>query len=204
MSQFILDILSALKTCSRCSQASCHRSQASCWRSQACHRRFETYHRHFQACRLRSQVYRQRSKTCHWCSHASCRQSQVLPEAPKVLSGAPKCSQTCHNHFHGTRIAVIKDPSYSLGELECPPRVWNSPEIDTSKFTLHILSDTPGGSQWLKYILLMSVLTLSSWNGEMERDDLALYSAMMVELWTTKKWGVKMSMATKLGADMKN
>jgi len=30
-----------------------------------------------------------------------------------------------------------------------------SPEIDASKFTLHILSDTPGGFQSLKYIVLM-------------------------------------------------
>jgi len=50
---------------------------------------------------------------------------------------------------------VVGAPSDSGGRQECPPRVWYSPEIDTSKFTLHILSDTPGGFQWLKYILRM-------------------------------------------------
>jgi len=50
---------------------------------------------------------------------------------------------------------VVGSPSYSEGRQECPPRVWYSPEIDASKFTLHILSDTPGGLQWLKYSLLM-------------------------------------------------
>jgi hypothetical protein len=50
---------------------------------------------------------------------------------------------------------VVGNPSYSEGGQEWPPRVWCSPEIDASKFTLHILSDTPGGFQWLKDILLM-------------------------------------------------
>jgi len=81
------------------------------------------------------------------CSQA-CRQcSQVLPCAPKVLSGAPRCSQTYHNHSHGTPVPVIRDPSYSKGWPEYPPRVSYSPDIEASKFTLHILSDTPGGSQ---------------------------------------------------------
>jgi len=109
--------------------------------SQACRRRSQT-------CRRRSQACRRRSQTCR-------RRSQVLPGAPKVLSGAPRCSQIYHNHSHGTPVPVIRDPSYSEGRPECPPRVWYSPEIGASKFTLHILSDTPGGFQWLKYILLM-------------------------------------------------
>jgi len=79
----------------------------------------------------------------------------ALPGAPKVLSGALRCSQTYHNHSHCTPVAVICDPSYSEGRQECPPRVWYSAEIDASKITLHILSDTPGVFQWLKYILLM-------------------------------------------------
>jgi len=78
-----------------------------------------------------------------------------FPGAPKVLSGALTCFQTYHNHFHGTPLPVISDPSYSQGQPECPPRVRYSAEIDASEFTLHILSDAPGGSQWLKYILLM-------------------------------------------------
>jgi len=97
--------------------------------------------RFFQACR-------QHSQTC-------CRHSQVLPGAPNVLSGAPRCSQTFHNHSYGTPVPVIRDPSYSEGRQKCPPRVWYSPEIDSSQFTLHILSDTPEGFQWLNYILVM-------------------------------------------------
>jgi len=93
---------------------------------------------------------------CHSRYSQTCRRrSQVLPGAPNVLSAAPRCSQTYHNHSHGTPVPVIRDPSDFEGQLESPPIVWYSPEIDASKFTLHILSDTPGGSQWLKYVLLM-------------------------------------------------
>jgi len=63
------------------------------------------------------------------------------------------------NHFTfcwcGTPVLVIRHPSYSQRWPECPLRVQFSPPIDVSKVTHHILSDTPGGSQWLKYILLM-------------------------------------------------
>jgi len=62
--------------------------------------------------------------------------SLALPGAPRLVSGAPH---------------------YCEGRKECPSRVWYSPEIDTSKFTLHILSDTPGGFHWLRYILLMEI-----------------------------------------------
>jgi len=64
-----------------------------------------------------------------------------------VIRGAPR-------HVAGTPTLVASAPSFSEGWQECPPQVWYSPEIDASKFTLHILSDTPGGFQWLKYILL--------------------------------------------------
>jgi len=67
--------------------------------------------------------------------------SPALPGFSPALPGPPKL--------------VIGAPSYSEGRQECPPRVWYSPEIDASMLTLHILSDTPGGFQWLKYILLM-------------------------------------------------
>jgi len=70
--------------------------------------------------------------------------SPALPGAPRLVVGAPRL--------------VTGAPSYSQGRQDCPPRVWYSPEIDASKFTLHILSDTPGGFQWLKYILLMHLL----------------------------------------------
>jgi len=83
--------------------------------------------------------------------------SPTHPGAPKVLSSTPICSQTYHNRSHGTPVPVIRDPSYSKGQLECPSRVWYSPEIDSSKFTHHILSDTPWVFQILKYILLMTM-----------------------------------------------
>jgi len=79
----------------------------------------------------------------------------TLPGAPKVLYGPPICCETYHSHSHSFPVRVIRDPSYSEGRLECSPRVWYSPEIDASKFTLHILSDTPGGFPRLKYIFLM-------------------------------------------------
>jgi len=109
--------------------------------SQTCRRRTPTCHRCTQTCR-------QLTKTCRW-------RSQVLPGALKVLSGAARSSQTYPNHSPGTLVPVIRGLSDSKGRPECPPRVWYSPEIDASKFTLHILSDTPAGFQWLKYSVLM-------------------------------------------------
>jgi hypothetical protein len=96
-----------------------------------------------------------------WCRHLSefaCDSrvgSVTLPGAPKVLSSTPTFSKTYLNHSHGTPLNIIRYPSYSQGRPECPPRVWYSPESDASNFTIHILSDTPRGFQWLKYILLM-------------------------------------------------
>ena len=49
--------------------------------------------------------------------------SAILPGAPKVLSGTLTCSQTYHNHSHGTLVPVIRDPSYAEGRPECPPSV---------------------------------------------------------------------------------
>jgi len=74
---------------------------------------------------------------------------------PHWLGESSRCSQTSHNCSHGAPVPVIRDPNYSDGRPEFPPRVRFSPEIDTSKFTLRLFSHTPGGSQWLKYILLM-------------------------------------------------
>ena len=100
------------------------------------------------------------SQACHLRSLGCRRHSQVLPGAPTVLSSALTCSQTYHNHSHHTPAPVIRDPSYSEARQECPLRVGYSPEIDTSQFTLHILSDTPGGFHCPKYILLMDQCTL--------------------------------------------
>jgi len=79
------------------------------------------------------------------------------------LGDSPGYSQTSHNRSHGAPLPVIRDPSYSDGRPECPPTVWFSPEIDASKCTLRHLSDTPRGSQGLKYILLMSQCNDFSW-----------------------------------------
>jgi len=43
--------------------------------------------------------------------------------APTVLSGAPMCSQTYHNHSPHITAPVIRDLSYSASWLECPPWV---------------------------------------------------------------------------------
>jgi hypothetical protein len=61
-----------------------------------------------------------------------------FPDCSTVIRGAP-------SHVAGTPRLVVGAPSYSEGRQECPPNVSYSPEIDASKFTLHILSDTPGG-----------------------------------------------------------
>ena len=89
------------------------------------------------------------------CSQTCRKHSQVLPGAPKVLSGAPIYSQTYHNPSHGSPVLVLRDLSYSKCWPECPPSVWCTPIIEASKFTHHILSNTSGGSQRLEYILLM-------------------------------------------------
>jgi len=72
----------------------------------------------------------------------------VICGAPRHVAGTPRCSQACLWR------SQVCHRRFQLRQ-ECPPRVWYSPEIDASKFTLHILSGTPGGFQWLKYILLM-------------------------------------------------
>ena len=50
----------------------------------------------------------------------------VIQGAPRLVIGAPRL--------------VAGAPSYSEGWQECPPRA-DTPQIDASKFTLHILSD---------------------------------------------------------------
>jgi len=96
------------------------------------------------------------SQTSHQHLEAWRQQSQVLSGAPNDLSSVPRCSQTYQNHSQGTMVPVICDPSNSEGGQDCPPSVRYSSNIDTSQFILHILSDIPEGSKWLKYILLIS------------------------------------------------
>jgi len=87
------------------------------------------------------QAHQQRSLRRCYFSQTALLWSEVLPGLLPELPGAPRL--------------VVGAPSSSEGRQECPPRVWYSPEIDTCKFTLHILPDTPKVFQWLKYILVM-------------------------------------------------
>jgi len=93
-----------------------------------------------------SNVFLNSSQSLPWYSCTSNQRSQLLMYQLSEIPFSP--------------VLVIRDPSYSEGQLECPPRVWYSPQIDTSKFTLHILSDTSGGSQGPRYSLLMNVYHL--------------------------------------------
>jgi len=68
--------------------------------------------------------------------------SPALPGFSPALPGAP-------------RLGVGASSSSEVRQ-EYPPRVWYSPEIDASKFTLHILQDISGGFQRLKYILMIN------------------------------------------------
>ena len=111
----------------------------------------------FQAHLQRSQMLPGLSSALPGLSPALLGAPRLNVGVPRLVTRAPRCSQTYQNHSHRTHVPVIRDHSDFLGQPECPPMVWHSPEIDTSKFTFHILSDTPGGYQWLKYILLMSV-----------------------------------------------
>jgi len=54
-----------------------------------------------------------------------------------------------------TPVPVIRDPSHSEHLPEYHPMVWYPPDIDASKYRLHILSDTPGGFYRLEYILMI-------------------------------------------------
>ena len=60
--------------------------------------------------------------------------SRLVPGAPRLVTGAP---------------------CYSEGLQRFPAKVWYSPEIDGSKFTLCILSETPGRFQWPIFSLQM-------------------------------------------------
>jgi len=85
---------------------------------------------------------------------------------------SPKCSPTFHNCFHGAPVPVIRDSSYSHGWPECPDGVWFSPEIVASTFTLHVLSHMSGGSQWLKYILLIHPLAKMDRSGVISNNEI--------------------------------
>jgi len=79
----------------------------------------------------------------------------LLRRVPEIIKITPLGYQYQSSEILVPPVPDIRYPSYSEGRPKCPPRVWSSSEIDSSKFSLHILSDTPGVLQRLKYILLM-------------------------------------------------
>jgi hypothetical protein len=104
------------------------------------------------------QVHQQRSQRRCCFSQTAILWFEVLPDMSPALPGFSPA-------LPGAPRLVSGPPSYSECRQECPSRVWYFPEIDTSKFTLHILSDTPGRFQWIKYILLMNTVpaALQKW-----------------------------------------
>jgi len=89
------------------------------------------------------------------CSQGHPKISLVLRRVPKLITITPTVLlyqsldipvTPVHDHWYHC---------YSEGWPECPPRVWHTPETDSSKYILHILADAPGGFQWPKNILLM-------------------------------------------------
>jgi len=102
-------------------------------------------------------------------SHVHQKFSLALRRAPNHNPITPVLLLDQSSENPVTSVPVVGDPSYSEGQPECPPWVQYSPEIDASKFTLHILSDTPGVIQRLEYILLMDCncsrcLHLNQWS----------------------------------------
>jgi len=115
--------------------------------------RIQTEYMSFKICWMISSCYdfqehQQRSQRRCCFSQTALLWFEVLPDLSPALPGLLLA-------LPGTPRLVVGAPSHSECWQDCPPKVWYSPEIDASKFTLHILSDTPGDFQWQKYILLM-------------------------------------------------
>jgi len=73
-----------------------------------------------QTCGRRSGACRQQTQIRRRCSQTWRRRSPVPPGVSQVPSGAGRCSQTYHNHSHGTPVPVIRDISYSEGRPNAP------------------------------------------------------------------------------------
>jgi len=111
--------------------------------------------------------------------------SPVFPGALQDLSHTPNCSQICQNQSHGTSIPAISNSRYSEWQEQYPPRAWYSAEIDTSKFTLHILSDPPCDFEWLQSILLIQKAAINYCSGY----TLRLWSSVLRDgLWYRDNW----------------
>jgi len=85
-----------------------------------------------------------------WCPGAPA----VIPKKMLFFSDRSTGIRGAARLVAGASRFVAGAPRYSDGRQDYPPHGWYSPEIDASKFTLHILSDTAGGFQLLKYISL--------------------------------------------------
>jgi len=128
------------------------------------------------------QVHQQHSQRRCCFSQNALLWFKVLPDLSPALSGLLPAHPGLPPALPGSPRFVVGGPRYSEGCQESPPRVWYSPEIDASKFTLHILSDTSGGFQWLKYILLMWHADLGSWiQRHIEKTDRAKLSLETVQ-----------------------
>jgi len=128
-----------------------------------------------------------------WYSQVHPKFSLALRHAPKLITITPIILLYQSSEMPVTPVPVVRDPSYSEGLPEYPPRVWYSPEIDASKFTLHILSDTPGVFQRLKYILLMKQLDCttsiaSTQNNGIHRIYFSLHTSFNRSNYLASKW----------------
>jgi len=111
--------------------------------------------RHFQA-----HLELLSSPTCSQSRHSVCRCVAIwihryIDENTNWIDDCDsRCSQTCR-----WRSQVLPGLSSALPvTLQAGRNALlgsDTPVIEASKFTLHILSDTPGGFQWQTYILLM-------------------------------------------------
>jgi len=99
-------------------------------------------------------AHQQRSQRICCFSQAALLRFEVLWDLPLALRVVSP-SLTDDSRFVVSALRLVAGaPSYSEGRQECPSRVWYSADIDAVKFTFHLLTDTPGGFQWGKYILL--------------------------------------------------
>jgi hypothetical protein len=109
------------------------------------------------------EILRYRLQSFQWISLKTQAFLRVSLGFPYWLGDSPRCSHTYQKCSHSVPVSVMWDPRYSEGRSECPPRVWFSPELDASLFTLHLLSHTPGDSDWLEYIVLIIQDRASQW-----------------------------------------
>jgi len=137
---------------------------------------------------------------------------RLLDGTPRLVAGAPRCSQV-HPKFSPvlrgvpkpltiTPMVLLYQSSGIAVTLKASRNALlgsETPKIDASKFALHILTGTPGGFQWLKFILLKpramrcSTILNPTWRYELERWVIQLERLLKVtiqysKLWVPKYW----------------